>query len=632
MFPNISFSNFRRMSLYLAIKTIETYPNNTAIMFQMAESAKTIAIALGKDCTKIKTNAGPLTNYADKVSEIIDQLKQHLYSLGDFAHEFNKHNNEGGDLPPSIANYWPFDTADHLNLLLEYPGLPEKARILGRRKLIFHAIFEDIALAELGNSKLLKNSVFQINLPVPTVNNFNFFFRFGQATSTTDDGNTKRTSGKNFALKSVEFQLSPGKDRTNSRSISDKMAAKAEAIRTWLQVRADPIGKQLEGSPLMLELLTKEYQNFSDILQLPDASRMNDLTHLSHIEWDNWTATKPRPAHCDCNSDADPRKRTCTFLRGGLADRDFYLSLSSWVTKRVRTDTNVIFIRLLPDASLSSGALTSIILLHVIRALARQENLEWEHILPVIIKDAPTRHFAVIALKKLEDTQNKVRGIMNTLLMIWPKLFVEVFSNIKHGIPLEMCAVAPRSGQGEWDLAITTWDDFKTDLTPWNCGTKVDDRKHLKSTMEQIERMDKLLRPDGFIATYAQHLAATLKSYNDIRALAIRTSKVDEGRVLDQLVAWNIVPDPDGEEQNASKKSKADDTIEPCGEADEPPAPLDMETDAGPGDNLAASMQELPPSSDEEEQVKDQPLTTAEENKDASNASNKSNGTFGLFD
>ena len=143
-----------KMSLYVALQDIMELPQNTQIINLLGENARMIAATLGKDMVKLKNSAGTMLQVAEQVEDIVNALKQKLVDIGEYAAEVNTYLNKPEGIPPNIINYWPYDTADHLNLIIEYAGLSDHNRLVARKKLIFRAIFEDIATTEIDPGKL----------------------------------------------------------------------------------------------------------------------------------------------------------------------------------------------------------------------------------------------------------------------------------------------------------------------------------------------------------------------------------------------------------------------------------------------------------------------------------------------
>jgi len=72
------------------------------------------------------------------------------------------------------------------------------------------------------------------------------------------------------------------------------------------------------------------------------------------------------------------------------------------------------------------------------KAIAKIEDIDMEHILPISVINTPTYHNSNNIMQYNKEHKGKLRDIGNTILCIWPKYLEIVLGHLGKFMPLEL--------------------------------------------------------------------------------------------------------------------------------------------------------------------------------------------------
>ena len=133
----------------------------------------------------------------------------------------------------------------------------------------------------------------------------------------------------------------------------------------------------------------------------------------------------------------------CSILKGGLADREFYISLShhTMIDSNIRT-TNLM-LRFDPKVDKKMMLYPMLAIWDLFRVLIKAEGIDIERAAPFIPRNTYSAHINIFAIRTDKEDRGKIAEVCNTLLTTWPRAIRIILGYIGIYMPTELHVVMP---------------------------------------------------------------------------------------------------------------------------------------------------------------------------------------------
>ena len=519
---------FRKMAFAAAFRAMLDIPAHDGIIRQMENNSGRIVLDLQEDEGRLR--ALPPSNLTKKICKTLQKLKTALNGFNEFNTSRRAAIRDGKEFLDAADSYHCLDEVDYFNILTVYHGLYDAGKKAARKNMIYAFVFDEILEIQMGKYQYAIYFIYPAL--VHSSNLIALFFRPGKVAPAKENG------GVRCALDNHHQHL-----RITKISISERMAAFAATEKTAaLTVATD----EYYSSIGEIRDRAKYFQNcvysicFVD--KFPLKAHWKYFPAPDSTEWSKLQPASVRPTDCPgCSIDGVEIRKTCCFLRGGACDKLYYMALADWATNKAGEPVNTAYIRLNRDAGVPSAFLAGTALMHLMRTIARGEDLDWMSFRPVLFQDAPTRHIVLFALENKPQKQEQLRKVFNTLLQIWPKAFKALFPTLLRAFPLEIGGCLLRGDSPKWDFACAGLENFDSDLNPHLYGEDLDERKHLNLTAGTIARYARISDNSDPFINLADIVADILFEYKEARKEGVESTRLAMTQI--QVLLTKIITD-----------------------------------------------------------------------------------------